>query len=601
MKKSILYLLIAVMSGIIISLGCIISARYGSGICITSSVTLGLISAIIVFCMLIPEIRKKIRHICCDLDWADECINGYKAIPRLYRKSFWQLFGFINLAFLFHTINFMWGNRDWAAIRFAVNSEQALSEGRFSAFWLQELLFDGKILPVINNLWAFAGLSLAGVLLGIYWKLPQKTAAYVITGLFFLITPYTMSWLYFAQNTLGNLWLPAIVLTALLLAEKRSKNLNVIYLYNISSVLLFIVALGTYLPVLNFILVSILGKIFLQTVFSDIELKCAFKRSLQSFANLTSGLMIYAFIIIILKDTDVIKPAYNTVLAPLWSYPAKIPTLLTIMFTQFGTTMPFMDGIYKVGYALMCLIGIFSLIILSPNAKASTRGLILIPLILIASKLTFMLSVPSPENPVHLARIDFYGLPLIYALSLTIILKLGGNYLKRIGYGLAILIIFMGFVRVSYAQKVWKFGWDAETKLAERIITRLEKMEDFNVNGHYKLLQIGNQSLRGKYYLKKSGENASGELLSWSYYDAGRSKDAYNFYYQADFLEKDSDLATALQENPTIKEYLLNKARAWPAKESLYISGDYIVLVLDEGTLSKAQQFINRSPDNLSQ
>ena len=594
MKKSILYLLISVMSGIIISLGCIISARYGSDICMTTSVISGIFGAIAVFCALTPEIREAIRHICCDLDWADECVKGYNAIPRLYRKSFWQLFGFINLAFLFHTINFMWGNRDWAAVRFAVNPEQALSEGRFSAFWLQELLFDGKILPVINNLWSFAGLSLAGVLLGIYWKLPQRTAAYVITGLFFLITPYTMSWLYFAQNTLGNLWLPAMVLSALLLSENRSKSLNTTYLCNICSVLLFVIALGTYLPVLNFILVAILGKVFLQTVFSDIELKCAFKRSLQSFVNLTSGLMIYAFIIIILKDTDVIKPAYNTVLAPIWSYPAKIPTLLMIMFTQFGTTMPFMDIAYKGGYLLMSLIGLFSLIILSPNAKASTRGLILIPLILLASKLTFLLSVPSAENPAHLARIDFYGLPLIYALSLAIILKLGGNYLKRIGYGLAILIIFMGFVRLSYAQKVWKFGWDAETKLAERIITRLEKLDGFNVNGHYKLLQIGNQSLRGKYYLHKAGEAESGELLGWSYYDAGRSKDAYNFYYQADFLEADSDLATAIKENPTIKEYLLNKARAWPAKESIYLSGEYIVLVMDEGELNKAQQYISQ-------
>lgn len=596
MKKSILYLLIAVMSGIIISLGCILSARYGSEICMTTSVISGIIGAVGIFCALTPEIREAIRHICCDLDWADECVKGYNAIPKLYRKSFWQLFGFINLAFLFHTINFMWGNRDWSAIRFAVDTEQALSEGRFSAFWLQELLFDGKILPVINNLWSFAGLSLAGVLLGIYWKLPQRTAAYVITGLFFLITPYTMSWLYFAQNTLGNLWLPAMVLSALLLSENRSKSLNTTYLCNICSVLLFVIALGTYLPVLNFILVAILGKVFLQTVFSDIELKYAFKRSLQSFVNLTSGLMIYAFIIIILKDTDVIKPAYNTILAPIWSYPSKIPTLLMIMFTQFGTTMPFMDIAYKGGYLLMSLIGLFSLIILSPNAKASTRGLILIPLILLASKLTFLLSVPSAENPAHLARIDFYGLPLIYALSLAIILKLGGNYLKRIGYGLAILIIFMGFVRLSYAQKVWKFGWDAETKLAERIITRLEKLDGFNVNGHYKLLQIGNQSLRGKYYLHKAGEAESGELLGWSYYDAGRSKDAYNFYYQADFLEADSDLATAIKENPTIKEYLLNKARAWPAKESIYLSGEYIVLVMDEGELNKAQQYINQTP-----
>jgi hypothetical protein len=56
----------------------------------------------------------------------------------------------------------MWGGDDWGAVRYATKLKDGLSEGRFSAYWLQELLFNGKILPVINNLWSFAGLSLAG-------------------------------------------------------------------------------------------------------------------------------------------------------------------------------------------------------------------------------------------------------------------------------------------------------------------------------------------------------------------------------------------------------------------------------------------------------
>ena len=119
----------------------------------------------------------------------------------------------------------------------------------------------------------------------------------------------------------------------------------------------------------------------------------------------------------------------------------------------------------------------------------------------------------------------------------------------------AILIIFMSFVRVSYAQKVWKFGWDAETKLAERIITRLEKMPEFDINKQYKLLQIGEQSLRKNYYIKKSNEYQSNELLNSAYYKEGKGKEAYNFYYQTDFIKEDAEL-TALN-NPQIKDYIL--------------------------------------------
>lgn len=97
------------------------------------------------------------------------------------------------------------------------------------------------------------------------------------------------------------------MLAALLLSGCRSRNLNAVYACNIASVLLLVMALGTYLPVINFIGVAVLGKVFLQTVFADISLKCAFKRIVQSIANLTAALMIYAFIIVVLKDTGIMR------------------------------------------------------------------------------------------------------------------------------------------------------------------------------------------------------------------------------------------------------------------------------------------------------
>lgn len=594
MKKPVFYFLCAIMGGIIAGLGGLLAGKFGWDVSGAEAATGGVVVAMAIGVLTVPAVRKKMRHICCELDWADEICKGYNAIPRLYRKSFWQLFGFLNLAFLFHTVNFMWGAGDWGAVRFGVDPAKGLAAGRFSAWWLQELLFDGKILPVINNLWAFAGLALAGVLLGIYWKLPQKTAAYVVTGLFFMITPYTLGWLYTAENTLAGLWLPAMALAGLMLADSRSRSLNTVYACNTVAVLLFLTAFGTWLPIINFIGVALLGKVFLQTVFADIGLKNAFKRTVQALADLTAALMIYVFIIFILKDTGLMdsgRAGWFTALALL---PERLPDLLAAIFAQFAAPLPFADIFYKLLYLGVALLALFALIIKSPNVRAAMRGLAVIPLILLASRLsTFFTLAPHAETV--WVRTEFFGLPLVYALALATILKLGDRRLKRTGYALGILLIFMGFVRVAYAQKVWKFGWDAETKLAERIITRLERMPDFNVNAHYKLLQIGEQSLRGKYYLKKSGEQKSGELLAWAYYPAGYAKDAYNFYYQTDFLAADALLADAVAENPPVGEYLLHRARPWPAKESLFISGEYIVLVLDEAALTKAQAYLSQN------
>ena len=130
MKKSLFYLICAIMGGLIAALGLLIAKKFGFAVSVNKKVTAGFAVTAATFAALTPAVREKIRHVCCDLDWAEEVCRGYNAIPRLYRKSFWQLFGFINLAFLFHTVNFMWGNRDWAAVRFAVDPAQRQREGR---------------------------------------------------------------------------------------------------------------------------------------------------------------------------------------------------------------------------------------------------------------------------------------------------------------------------------------------------------------------------------------------------------------------------------------------------------------------------------------
>jgi hypothetical protein len=119
----------------------------------------------------------------------------------------------------------------------------------------------------------------------------------------------------------------------------------------------------------------------------------------------------------------------------------------------------------------------------------------------------------------------------------------------------------------------------------------MEKMPEFNINNKYKLIQIGSQSLRSKYYISSQNEKESKTLLSLPYYNQGNAKDAYNFFYQADFLSEDVSIET-IKDHSIIRDYILNKARAYPAKESIFIHNDYIIFVLDEKALTQAQRKI---------
>lgn len=62
----------------------------------------------------------------------------------------------INFAFLFHTLNFMWGNHDVKFIKEELLFSSGLFEGRFTQFIPYRLLTGGQILPLLNNLLGFA-------------------------------------------------------------------------------------------------------------------------------------------------------------------------------------------------------------------------------------------------------------------------------------------------------------------------------------------------------------------------------------------------------------------------------------------------------------
>ena len=426
---------------------------------------------------------------------------------------------------------------------------------------------------------------MAGVLLAKYWQVPERATVIVTVGLLFAVTPYTLAILYFAKTTLGVCWTPAFVLTALLMSEKKHKTTSHTYLCNAISVLLLLWALGTYMPVLSFMFMAVIGRIFIKTVYADISFKDAFSRCLQGIVNILTAAMFYIFILFVLEEANYLDDVHARSLSFAMPF-LRLPLVIKYAFLQFAEPLPFMDIVYKLLYLALSIMALFTLILKAPDAKASLRGLILVPVLLIVS-LFALLFVAEPQ--VHFARLTFFGLPFLYALSFLLILLLGTVPMRKIAYALAFILIFMNFVRVSYAEKVWKFGWDAETKLAERIITRLEKQPEFNIERQYKLLQIGEKSLRAKYYKASSDELKNGELLSYAYYPEGRAKDAYNFFYQTDFLSADATAAAAIKE-PVIADYLLNHAKAWPAKEAIFIYGDYIVLVLDEKALADIQK-----------
>lgn len=74
-----------------------------------------------------------------------------KNLDRRYIRAFWIAFALVNLAFLFYTVNFMFGDHDWNYVRGASAWNEGAFEGRPLHFVLQAVLFDGQVLPFFKQ------------------------------------------------------------------------------------------------------------------------------------------------------------------------------------------------------------------------------------------------------------------------------------------------------------------------------------------------------------------------------------------------------------------------------------------------------------------
>jgi len=504
-------------------------------------------------------------------------LSWYKKIPQEIKKSVLISFLIINFAFLFHSINFMFGDHDWLFVRGATEWKEGTFEGRPFHFVLQSILFNGQILPLLNNVFSFFALSLSGIILAKYWKIPVSTINYTLFSVFIAVLPYTLVWLYYAKDALINLSLPLIAISALYISDIATKKKNM-YLHIIAQILLLF-SFASYMAIVNYIGICFIGSIILSYVFDDNDILSIVKQKIYSVLDIIIALIGFIIILKIFPPTS----SYNTSLISLDYVMPKLRETIIAMFNQFIVPLPFMELKYKLLLLMISLIGFANLF--KSRLNKAPCVIILVLLALFVSKFSFFISeqrgqvLTRMEDFAFVPRLDFYSLPYLYALFISPILFLPKSKIKKICISLLIISVFLSLVRVMYAQRVWKLGFDAEMKAHERIVSRLESMPNFDINKKYRILQIGTLSLRKNYYPKEKGEKVSLDLLETSFTPQYMSQIVYNFYYPKDIFYASSSIKDlSLQGINFIK----HRAKPWPSQDSIYIDGDIIIIVLDD-------------------
>ncbi len=523
------------------------------------------------------------------LEIEKKLINWYKNIPQYMKKSFIISFILINVAFLFHTTNFMFGDHDWLYVRGQTYWKEGTFEGRPLHFVLQSILFSGQILPLLNNLFSFAFLAISSIMLAKYWKVKASTFNYTLFATFIAVIPYTLVWLYYAKDALINLSLPFIVMSALWLS-KKANNQNK-FIYNALSIVLLVFSFSSYVAIINMIGICVLGAMIIDYIYTKESFISIIKKNIPIAIDVIISLVIFKIIISFSSLTS----SYNTKIIPLDFVATKLVETFIVMFTQFTAILPFMEYKYKMLLLVMSIIG-FVTALYKAGTKKLFLTIVLFILLLFISKFAYFIAdergeiLAEMENFAFVPRLDFYGLVYVYGLFLSFILTIDNVKLKKVCTAIVIIITFMSIVRDSYALKTWKLGFDAEMKAHERIVSRLEQHKDFNINRKYKLFQVGSLSLRKNYYIKGANEQTGLDLLETSFTPQYMSRIVYNFYYPEDIFYNN---AVYGELSPSSVDYLKNKAKPWPSEDSIYIDNDTVIIVLTSEGLSKLKAKYN--------
>lgn len=565
---------------------------------IASIVLLIVLTAVAIKYFFMNPLRKGCQYLVAILEkygeWDIHFLKKYHDIDLVYKKTFWTVFIILHLVFLYYSIHFLWGNHDWWYVTHGMWKSISWWNGRFTNYLPNQLL-GGRFLPLLTMSLALFGFSFTGILLAYYWKVEKRFFNYLVISLVIVLNPLVLYWIYFAIDTVSHLWIPSILILALILSEKKS------YFYFFLAYLLIIMGLGAYSSGINTIAIVFLGKVILSYCFEDQSIVFLYTKFKRTFLCIIAGLISFKIIIsmlIFLEKTQAVEYVSTNLLNSLGKNFFK---LVVDSFANLWYSVPFYDHDIV---QLTIFISLFSFIVLCWYQRKYTfkkisqwclfiLGICLLPLAL--NTTSFVLGFNKPE-----ARILFFGNIFFVAFFIAVILKTKLIWAKNILIVFLIFLLPMNVYRLVEAQKLWKMDFDYQNGIHEQILKRIVESPNYVEDRTYTVICWGSQ--RSSYLLKFYDANFdSYDVLfftrsAFAGHAFPNALKFYNFNSKVNYflitLLNNENINIAGQTNINIYQILLpyydllkSTVKQWPAKNSVLVNGDCIFINFDDKTL----------------
>jgi hypothetical protein len=261
---------------------------------------------------------------------------------------------------------------------------------------------------------------------------------------------------------------------------------------------------------------------------------------------------------------------------------------------------------------LFAVVFVFGIVIVLLNIfvenKNTKQNILKSALIIIGTFLIIVFSktaaIISPlGNPIKQPHILFFGDAFLHIFPIAFLFIQRFQLPKNIVVIVSIVLLNMCAIQDSLALKVWKFGYDAEKMLWNRIAVRIEESPSFKTNSEkpYNMIVIGNiYSYRPSYYFNKYLLNKStSNIVKRSF--AGVYPSAISFYmpdHKVNYNRYDHLVRKLKDNDKQTWKYILkckdeiNKAKVWPAKNSIIVRDDVIIMIFDQKALETIKELI---------
>ena len=535
-----------------------------------------------------------------EYDLLAHLILKYQQIPQLYKRTFWTVFIVLNIVFAFHTINFFWSNHDWPLMRTSI----PLTYFWFDARFTQTLLYTpmgSKILPVLINIFGFFGLSLSTVLLAMYWNIPKKQSNYICFGLIISLMPYNLLWLYHVAQE-SYFYGVAIIISALMLFEKKWES-KFFILWNIPIIILFFFVLGMNASYVNTIPICVIGRCFFKFIEGE-KVSLLIKKIMFYVLDLAGGMCLLEGCIFLVKDSGLLlTDFYNLQHIAFENIPSKFLATIPYFFEQFTVTYPFIDSTYLgllLGISVCALpIALYQSIKRRGFSLGIAGFVIMVIGLLLASQLAAFVA-GGMDVKFWLRVTGYFGHYYIFSFMIALLYYFFHKGIWRsLLFIVGAILITFNVQRDMYAMRVWKQGLDAENKIMDRVMNRIEETKGFNYDNGYGIVLLGDFSLRYRYY-EEDYKNDDRPLLVWSWRAPWETLNYFNFYAPSDFIQTNYrtfwnfDFMGSLM--PSLSSdtigFILKDAKNWPDKDSVFIKDGIIFVILEQDVLDEFKAHI---------